>query len=74
MSKIYIKDFYNRIIGSIEEDRQGNKIAKDFYQRIVGRYDKKSNTTRDFYHRIVAKGDTLASLIPSLEVQQGKKK
>ena len=31
-----IKDFYNRIIGYIETDNHGNKIAKDFYRRILG--------------------------------------
>lgn len=66
---IKIRDFYNRIIGSVETDAKGNKIARDFYKRIVGRYDAKTNTTRDFYHRIVGKGDMVTSLIPPFDKQ-----
>lgn len=69
-NKIYIKDFYHRIIGTIEEDSYGNKIARDFYKRIVGKYDKKSNLTRDFYGRIVGRGDMLTSLIPPMDKQR----
>lgn len=58
-----IRDFYNRIIGYIETDDKGNKIAKDFYRRVVGKYDAKQDVTRDFYNRIIAKGDLTASLI-----------
>lgn len=58
-----IRDFYNRIIGYIETDDKGNKIAKDFYRRIVGKYDAKQDVTRDFYNRIIAKGDLTAALL-----------
>ena len=58
-----IRDFYNRIIGYIETDDKGNKVARDFYRRILGRYDSKQDVTRDFYNRIIAKGDITASLI-----------
>ena len=58
-----IRDFYNRILGYIETDDKGNKVARDFYRRILGRYDVKQDVTRDFYNRIIAKGDTTASLI-----------
>lgn len=70
---VQIKDFKHRIIGTIETDNRGNKIAKDFYRRIVGRYDANANVTKDFYHRIVARGDAIASLIPSWEQQQSRK-
>ena len=64
MAKEYIRDFYNRIIGSIEVDPvTGDKIGRDFYGRIVGKWEKKLNVTRDFYGRIVAKGDALSGLI-----------
>lgn len=69
-NKIYIKDFYHRIIGSIEEDSNGNKIARDFYKRIVGKYNKKSNLTYDFYNRIVGRGDMLTALIPPIDKQK----
>lgn len=58
-----IRDYYNRILGYIETDEVGNKIARDFYRRIVGTYDAKKDVTRDFYNRIIAKGDIVASLI-----------
>lgn len=68
--KIYIKDFYHRVIGSIEEDSRGNKIARDFYQRVVGKYEKSRNLTFDFYNRVVGRGDMLTSLIPPLDKQR----
>ena len=58
-----IRDFYNRILGYIETDDKGNKVARDFYRRILGRYDAKQDETRDIYNRIITKGDTTASLI-----------
>ena len=61
--KTYIRNFYGQILGSIEQDKFGNKIGRDFYGRIVGRYEKDKDLTRDFYGRIVGKGDLLASLI-----------
>ena len=62
-NKNYIRDFYGRILGSVEEDSIGNKTARDFYGRIVGKYDSKLGVTRDFYGRIVGKGDLTSSLI-----------
>ena len=57
-----IKDFYGKVIGSIET--QGTKqIARDFYGRIVGRYDSADNKTKDFYGRIVSTGNTLMGLL-----------
>lgn len=61
--KTPIKDFYNRIIGWIEEKPNGDKIGYDFYNRIVGFYNKRLNITQDFYKRIVARGDALTGLI-----------
>ena len=61
-NKELVKDFYGRIIGSIET--QGTKqIARDFYGRIVGRYDSADNKTRDFYGRILTSGNTLMGLL-----------
>ena len=64
-TKTQIRDFYGRIIGTIETDNFENKTARDFYGRIVGYYDKNLNVTRDFYKRIVSKGDTLVGLLYS---------
>jgi len=61
--KEFVKDFYGKIIGSIETDYQGNKIVRDFYGRQLGRYIKKQDLTRDFYGRIVARGDQCAMLL-----------
>lgn len=63
MSKENIKDFYGKILGSIETDARGNKIAKDFYGKILGKYDALTNKTKDFYGKIIATGDVTQSLI-----------
>lgn len=62
MSKEFVKDFYGRIMGTIED--QGNKqIARDFYGRILGTYSSSDDFTRDFYGRIVMRGNGLMGLI-----------
>lgn len=58
MSRIPIKDFYNRILGYIEEKPNG-----DFYNRILGTYYKSQNVTKDFYNRIIARGDVTSGLV-----------
>ena len=63
MAREVVKDFYGKIIGSIEEDSRGDRIAKDFYGKILGRYDKKQNVTKDFYGRIIGTGDATSKLI-----------
>lgn len=62
-NKVFIRDYHNKIIGSIETDDQGNKIVRDFYNKILGRYYAKSNLTKDFYGRIVARGDHSSALL-----------
>ena len=63
MTRYPLKDFEGRIIGYIEEQDNGDKVAKDFYGRIVGKYYKNTNKTHDFYGRIVGKGDLTSALI-----------
>ena len=63
MNKEYIRDFYGRIIGSIETRPNGDEILRDFYGKILGRYDKASDVTRDFYGRIIAKGNHTSLLL-----------
>ena len=58
-----IKDFYGKIIGSVETDNLGNKVARDFYGKILGKYRKAENKTYDFYGKILAKGDITQSLV-----------
>ena len=58
----YIKDFYGRILGSIETS--GSKqTAYDFYGKILGTYDASTNQTKDFYGKILAYGNILSALI-----------
>lgn len=63
MTKQTIRDFYGRILGTIETDDKGDQTARDFYGRILGTYQAKLNVTRDFYGRIIAQGNTLSGLI-----------
>jgi len=63
MNKEIIRDFYGKILGSVETDSQGNKTVRDFYGRILGWYKKAENQTRNFYGKIIAKGDAAVSLI-----------
>ena len=37
MNKETIKDFYGKILGTVETDNQGNKTVRDFYGRILTR-------------------------------------
>lgn len=62
MAKDLVKDFYGKVLGSVET--QGNKqIARDFYGKILGTYNSTDNYTRDFYGRILTQGNTLMGLI-----------
>lgn len=61
--KVPVKDFYNKTVGFIETDSNGNKIVKDFYNRLIGKYDAQKNVTKDFYNRIVGKGDQTGMLL-----------
>ena len=58
-----IKDFYGKIIGWIDEETNGDKVAKDFYGKILGKYRKSTNKTYDFYGKIISEGDTTSGLI-----------
>lgn len=63
MEKEIIRDFYGKILGSIETDSNGNKIVRDFYGKILGYYNKTANVTQDFYKRVIGRGDLSASLL-----------
>lgn len=72
MARQYVKDFYNRVIGSLD-DTGDEIIARDFYNRVLGYYRKKENVTQDFYRRVVGKGNLLSGLIwSSYEKTKGK--
>lgn len=61
--RVNLKDFYGRIIGSVEEKANGDKVYRDFYGRIVAKWEKNRNITKDFYGRIVSKGDVGSSFL-----------
>ena len=62
--RVYIKDFYGKIIGMLDTDpKTGDVTARDFNGTILGFYRKSENQTKDFYGRILTIGDTTASLI-----------
>lgn len=63
MNKETIRDFYGKILGTIETDAQGNKTVRDFYGRILGWYRKTDNLTKNFYGKIIAKGDVAVGLL-----------
>jgi extradiol dioxygenase family protein len=63
MEKQIVKDFYGKIIGSLETQSNGDIIAKDFYGKILGKYDKANNVTKDFYGKILYRGNMVGSLI-----------
>ena len=65
MEKEYIRNFYGRVLGTIETDMRGNRIARDFYGKVVATYNKQSNKTQDFYGRVISTGDTTAAQIPT---------
>ena len=70
MTREPIKDFYGKILGWIETDDQGNKVAKDFYGKILGKYRKDTNKTYDFYGRILFKGVMTSALLTAQSVKK----
>ena len=58
-----LRAFGGKIIGFLEEDKDGNQQIRDFYGRIKGFYDKRQDKTRDFYGRIIGEGNLLMMLL-----------
>ena len=63
MSKEFIRDFNNQIIGTIETKPNGDQVLRNFSQRILGYYFKGENRTRDFNRQIISQGNTLLGLL-----------
>ena len=63
VNKECIRDKNGKIIGWIETDHLGNKLARDFNGHIKGRYKKTGNVTLDFNGKIVSYGDAVASTL-----------
>lgn len=63
-NEVFVRDFYNKLIGIVETLPNGDKVVRDFNSRkILGYYRKDTDCTTDFYGRILSKGDTAISLI-----------
>ena len=52
-----LRDFYGKVLGTIELESNGNKTVRNFYGKVLGRYDKQKNVTTDFYGKILYRGD-----------------
>ncbi len=63
MAKEYVRDFYGHILGSVEDQSNGDKVARDFYGKILGYYRKFNDVTTDFYGKVLYKGDACISLV-----------
>ena len=63
MARNAVKDFYGKILGYIDEEPNGDRIARGFTFEILGKYDRANNVTRDFYGKILYQGDHVEALI-----------
>lgn len=63
MSKEFIRDFNNQIIGTIETKPNGDQVLRNFSQQIIGYYFKSENRTRTFNRQIISQGNTLLGLL-----------
>lgn len=68
-TKQVLRDFYGRVIGSLETVHDtnprydGDVTARDFYNKILGYYRKFYNITTDFYGRKIGDGDLTSGLV-----------
>lgn len=53
-----IRDITGKILGFIEEDKEGNQRCRSFTGQILGYYDKAVDVTRSFTGRIITKGNS----------------
>lgn len=64
IEKKVIKNFYGKLLGTIETDTVAKKRkAKDFYGRLLGTYDPREDTTKNYYGRLISRGDSLEALV-----------
>ena len=63
MGKETVRDFYGKILGSLEDLPNGDRVARDFYGNVLGYYRKATNVTTDFFGRTLYQGDHVAGLI-----------
>ena len=58
VNKYDVRDVGGKILGYIEEDKDGNQRCRAFTGQILGYYDKKANVTRAFNGRITTRGNS----------------
>jgi len=58
-----IRDRAGNVVGSIENQANGDQILRDTKNEIRGYYDAEGDFTRDASKNIVAKGNKLRSMI-----------
>lgn len=57
-NRIAIRDIGGKILGFIEEDKDGNQQCRAFTGQILGFYDKNQDVTREFSGKIVTRGNS----------------
>lgn len=63
VKRIEIRSFGGKILGYVEEDKDGNQQCKSFGGKILGYYDASSDTTREFGGRVVSRGNTVVGFL-----------
>ena len=58
-----IRDRAGNVVGSIENQANGDQVLRDTQNQVRGYYDAKGDFTRDAERNIVAKGNKLRSMI-----------
>ena len=58
-----IRDSAGNVIGSIEQQANGNEVLRNAQNEVRGYYDAQADVTRDAEQNIVAKGNKLRSMI-----------
>ena len=58
-----VRDVSGKILGYIEEDKDGNQQVREFTGKILGFYDKKLDVTREFTGRIRTKGNSVIGFL-----------
>ena len=58
-----IRDRAGNVIGTIEQQANGNEVLRNAQNEVRGYYDAEADVTRDADQKIVAKGNKLRSMI-----------
>ena len=58
-----VRDVSGKILGFIEEDKDGNQQCREFTGKILGFYNKEQNVTREFTGRIRTRGNSVIGFL-----------